>query len=108
MNEQHAAAVEYARTALETGAASAAGKGVYAGAGFALGGSLSQNELIGIAGLVVAILSYITTAAIKFRLARAELRSIRAREEREIEAHRLLQEQHIREAEEHTARMGLY
>ena len=56
----------------------------------------------------LAILSYITTAAIKFRLARAELRSIRAREEREVEAHRLLQEQHIREAEEHTARMGLY
>ena len=108
MNEQHASALEYARTALETGAASAASKSVYAGAGFALGGSLSQNEMIGIAGLIIALLSYATTTFIKLRLARAELRSIRAREERESEAHRLLQEQHARDAEEHNARMGLY
>lgn len=108
MNEHQASALEYARTALETGAASAAGKGVYAGAGFALGGSLSQNELIGIAGLIVAVLSYATTTFIKLRLARAELRSIRAREARELEAHQLLQERHAREVQEHTARMGLY
>ena len=94
MNEQHAAAAEYARSVLESGAASAASKGVYAGAGVSLGGSLSSNEIVGFAGLAIALLSFAVNWYYKHRLTSAEICAMQAREAREVEEHR--------------ARMGMY
>lgn len=94
MNEQHASAVEYARGILDAGAASAVSKATYLGAGVTVGGSLSMNEMVGLAGLVLTLLTFAVNWFYKHKLTRAEIAAMQARE--------------AREQAEHNARMGLY
>jgi hypothetical protein len=94
MNEHHASAVEYARSILDAGSASAVSKATYLGAGVTVGGSLSMNEMVGVAGLVLTLLTFAVNWFYKHKLTRAEIRAMQARE--------------AREQAEHNARMGLY
>lgn len=74
--------------------ASAASKGMYTGAGITLGGWWTSNEFLGLAGLLIATLGFVTNWYYKHKLTRAEIASMQARE--------------AREEAEHKARMGLY
>lgn len=94
MNEHHASAAEYARSILDAGSASAASKATYLGAGVTVGGSLSMNEMVGVAGLVLTLLTFAVNWYYKHKLTQAEITAMRARE--------------AREQAEHNARMGLY
>ena len=94
MNEHHASAAEYARSILDAGSASAVSKATYLGAGVTVGGSLSMNEMVGVAGLVLTLLTFAINWYYKHKLTRAEIRAMQARE--------------AREEAEHNARMGLY
>lgn len=94
MNEQHASAAEYARNVLDGGAAAAASKATYLGAGVTVGGSLSMNELVGVAGLVLTLLTFAVNWYYKHKLTKAEIEAMAARE--------------AREQAEHNARMGMY
>lgn len=94
MNEHQASAAEYARSILDGGAAAAASKATYLGAGVTVGGSLSMNEMVGLAGLVLTVLTFAINWFYKHRLTSAEIRAMQARE--------------AREEAEHKARMGLY
>ena len=94
MNEHQASAAEYARSILDAGSASAVSKATYLGAGVTVGGSLSMNEMVGLAGLVLTLLTFAVNWYYKHKLTRAEIQAMQARE--------------AREAAEHRARMGLY
>lgn len=94
MNEHHASAAEYARSILDAGSASAVSKATYLGAGVTVGGSLSMNEMVGLAGLVLTLLTFAINWYYKHKLTRAEIQAMQARE--------------AREEAEHNARMGLY
>ena len=94
MNEQHASAAEYARSILDAGSASAVSKATYLGAGVTVGGSLSMNEMVGVAGLVLTLLTFAVNWFYKHTLTRAEIQAMQARE--------------AREQAEHNARMGMY
>ena len=94
MNEHQASAAEYARGILDGGAAAAASKATYLGAGVTVGGSLSMNEMVGVAGLVLTLLTFAVNWYYKHKLTRAEITAMQARE--------------ARESAEHRARMGLY
>lgn len=94
MNEHHASAAEYARGILDAGSASAVSKATYLGAGVTVGGSLGMNQMVGLAGLVLTLLTFAVNWYYKHKLTRAEITSMQAREARELEEHR--------------ARMGLY
>ena len=94
MNEHHASAAEYARSILDAGPASAVSKATYLGAGVTVGGSLSLNEVVGVAGLVLTLLTFAVNWYYKHKLTRAEITAVPARE--------------AREEAEHKARMGLY
>ena len=108
MNEQHASAAEYARSILDAGSASAVSKATYLGAGVTVGGSLSMNEMVGLAGLVLTLLTFAVNWYYKHKLTRTELLTLRERSQREAEAHQLMVERAERERAEHQARMGLY
>lgn len=94
MNEYQASAAEYARNVLDGGAAAAASKATYLGAGVTVGGSLSMNELVGVAGLVLTLLTFAVNWYYKHKLTKAEIEAMAARE--------------AREQAEHNARMGMY
>lgn len=94
MNEHQASAAEYARSILDAGSASAVSKATYLGAGVTVGGSLSMNEMVGLAGLVLTLLTFAVNWYYKHKLTRAEIAAMQARE--------------ARESAEHRARMGLY
>ena len=94
MNEHHASAAEYARSILDAGSASAVSKATYLGAGVTVGGSLSMNQMVGLAGLVLTLLTFAVNWYYKHKLTKAEITAMQARE--------------AREQAEHNARMGLY
>lgn len=94
MNEHHASAAEYARNVLDGGTAAAVSKATYLGAGVTVGGSLSMNELVGVAGLVLTLLTFAVNWYYKHKLTKAEIEAMAARE--------------AREQAEHNARMGMY
>jgi hypothetical protein len=94
MNEHHASAAEYARSILDAGSASAVSKATYLGAGVTVGGSLSMNQMVGLAGLVLTLLTFAVDWYYKHKLTKAEIEAMAARE--------------AREQAEHNARMGLY
>lgn len=66
--------------------ASAASKGMYTGAGITLGGWWTSNEFLGLAGLLIATLGFATNWY--YKLTRAEIRALEAKEARELEEHR--------------------
>ena len=83
-----------AQHTVEAIAASAASKSMYTGAGLTLGGWWTSNEFLGLAGLLIATLGFVTNWYYKHKLTRAEIAAMQARE--------------ARESAEHRARMGLY
>lgn len=90
-----ASAVEYARSVLDVGAASAASKVTYVSSGAtALGGWLSTNNLVTVGGLVIAFATFVVNWYYKQRLTEIEIRV-------KLEAA-------ARDEEEHRARMGMY
>ena len=83
-----------AQHTVEAIAASAASKSMYTGAGLTLGGWWTSNEILGLAGLLIATLGFATNWYYKHKLTLAEIAAMQARE--------------ARESAEHRARMGLY
>ena len=83
-----------AQHTVEAIAASTASKGMYTGAGITLGGWWTSNEFLGLAGLLIATLGFVTNWYYKHKLTRAEIRALEAKE--------------AREQAEHNARMGMY
>ena len=85
---------EAANSAADATIAAVSSKTTYAGAGITLSGWWTSNEFLGLAGLLVATLSFVTNWYYKHKLTRAEIR--------------LMEEAAQRDREEHAAKMELY